>query len=389
MEQNLKYSTGTDISKESFDACLSVIKTSQRVTIKATRKFKNTPSGFREFIAWQKKGLKEDIPHVITVEATGVYYESFALAMHKEGFSVSVVLPNKSKKYLQAKGLKSKNDKIDAKGLAQMGAEQCLEKWEPFSESIYELRSLTRQHEDLQNQRTMIMNKLEAINHAAYRNSFIGKQLKKMQGFIEKQIGEISFQIEKSIEKDGALKSKIENICKVKGLGILTVATIVAETNGFKLFRNQRQLVSYAGYDVVQNQSGKKEGKTKISKKGNSHIRRALHMPALNVVRYEQGGFLNLQARIFERSGYKMKGYVAVQRKLLILIYTLWKKDEEFDANYYRKQDNTCGEMEPKPFFSLNSEGITKKIGGLLKPPTQDKLPYETSPEAFFSLTRI
>ncbi|MCA1760209.1 MAG: IS110 family transposase, partial [Bacteroidales bacterium] len=34
------------------------------------------------------------------------------------------------------------------------------------------------------------------------------------------------------------------------------------------------------------NQSGKHVGKTKISKKGNAHIRRILHMPALNVVNF-------------------------------------------------------------------------------------------------------
>jgi transposase len=99
---------------------------------------------------------------------------------------------------------------------------------------------------------------------------------------INQQVEEVNEQIEKTVREDEVLNNKINKICKVKGLGILTVATIVAETNGFKLFRNQRQLTSYAGYDVVENQSGKRVGKTRISKKGNSHIRRALHMPALN-----------------------------------------------------------------------------------------------------------
>ena len=49
---------------------------------------------------------------------------------------------------------------------------------------------------------------------------------------------------------------------------------------------NQRQLVSYAGYDVIENQSGNRSGKTRISKKGNSRIRRILHLPAFNAVRF-------------------------------------------------------------------------------------------------------
>lgn len=37
------------------------------------------------------------------------------------------------------------------------------------------------------------------------------------------------------------------------------------------------------------------------------------------------------------RTRIKMKGYVAVQRKLLILAYTLLKKNESFDPNFQKK----------------------------------------------------
>ncbi len=37
--------------------------------------------------------------------------------------------------------------------------------------------------------------------------------------------------------------------------------------------------------------------------------------------------------RLVSKHGIKMKGVVAVQRKLLVLIYTLWKKEEDFDQN--------------------------------------------------------
>ena len=67
---------------------------------------------------------------------------------------------------------------------------------------------------------------------------------------------------------------------------------------------------------------------------GNNHIRRALHMPALNMVRYEQKPFLNLYEQIYERSKIKMKGYTAIQKKLLIIIYTLWKNEQVYNPNY-------------------------------------------------------
>ena len=39
----LKYAVGIDVSKDKFDVCMSVIDTHQRVTIKATRGFSNSP----------------------------------------------------------------------------------------------------------------------------------------------------------------------------------------------------------------------------------------------------------------------------------------------------------------------------------------------------------
>ena len=83
---------------------------------------------------------------------------------------------------------------------------------------------------------------------------------------------------------------------------------MVAQTNGFELFENQRQLVSYAGYAVVENQSGKKAGKTSISKKNNARIRRILYMPALCAVTHQEPSLKALYERVYTPTGIKMKG---------------------------------------------------------------------------------
>ena len=127
------------------------------------------------------------------------------------------------------------------------------------------------------------------------------------------------------------------------------MATVLAETNGFTLFKSISQLVSYAGYDIIDNQSGNHTGKTKISKKGNSRIRRALHLPAFNLVRWDVGGFKPFFERILARHHHKMKAYVTVQRKLLILIYTLWRKNEE----YKPQLKGTFRNEETEPSFAL------------------------------------
>ena len=283
---------------------------------------------------------------------------------------------------MQSLGHKSKTDMIDAKGLARMGAEQHLEKWIPFSENIYKLRLLTRQNEDLQKQRTMLLNRKEAQRFSQYKSEIVNQQTMSMLKLIDKQIQQVKKEIVKIIEQDNKLKGKVHKIEKIKGLGILTIATIIAETNGFYLFKNQRQLVSYSGYDIIENQSGKRTGKTKMSKQGNSHIRRALHIPAFNVVRYNQGNFKALYERVYNKTNLKMKGYVAVQRKLLILIYTLWKNNVDFDSDYQK----TSGNDESKSLFSLGFGKSVKKVAPGDPKATQDELPCNESPEVLFSL---
>ena len=60
-------------------------------------------------------------------------------------------------------------------------------------------------------------------------------------------------------------------------------------------------------------------------------------MPALCAVKNSSSIFAKLYHRIFEKTKIKMKAYVAVQRKLLTLIFHLWKKDSSFDENYQNR----------------------------------------------------
>jgi transposase len=311
----LKYCIGLDVSSKEFHACLSVIDHLQKVTVKGSAKFSNNPKGFNDFETWLIKQHKQKaVPLVIVMEATGVYYENLALFLHLKSYKVSVVLPNKAKKYLQATGLKSKNDSIDAQGLSRMGSEQSLDLWQPKDEYFYQLRSLTRQHQSLQELKTNVKNQLHADHQGMYQNEVVTSQLTLLIETINGQIEDMENAIEEHRNKDKHVAALVEGIIKIKGLGALTVAVVLAETNGFALFKNIPQLVSFAGYDVVENQSGKHVGKTCISKKGNGHIRRCLHMPAFSVVRYEQAPFIQLYTRTFERHRKKMKSYVAVQK---------------------------------------------------------------------------
>lgn len=332
MANVIKYAIGLDIAKDKFDACLAGIDEVQTVSIKSSKAgIGNSAKGFNDLLVWVKKHLAKDIPLVFCMEATGIYHESLAWFLFNHGYRVGVLMPHKAKSYIRSLGNKSKDDKADAKGLATMAAQQSLKEWKPISNQIYELRQLTRYYQQLQNNRTSLRNQLQAMVCGRLENDTVADGLKTLISTTEKQIKIIHTEIEICLKKDPVLWNKVENINSIKGLGLISIATIIAETDGFALFENQAQLVSYSGYDVVKNQSGKREGKTKISKKGNNHIRRILFMPGFNVVKYDVRNFSNLYQRVYARTLIKMKAYVAVQRKLLILIYTLWKRNEKYD----------------------------------------------------------
>jgi transposase len=357
----IKYCLGVDVSKKDFHCCICVIDQIQKVTVRGSRKFSNNRDGFKELQTWLGKQHKDQsVPLVVVMEATGIYYEQLAFYLFRSGYSVSVVLPNKAKKYLQSIGIKSKNDKIDAQGLARMGAEQCLDPWQPMDTFFYELRALTRQHQNLQELKTSLGNQQHALEFAMYESKHVAKQLKALITTLDKQIAAMEEAIGKHIRSNSDVSQKVDNICEIKGVGLLTVAIVLAETNGFTLFKNSRQLVSYAGYDVVENQSGNHRGKTRISKKGNSRIRRGLHMSAFCVIRYEQTPFIGLFHRTLEKHGQKMKSYVAVQKKLLVLIYSIWKHNKPYEHNY--EKNKYTGEMEQEPSSLLDLEQVGVEI---------------------------
>jgi len=128
-------------------------------------------------------------------------------------------------------------------------------------------------------------------------------------------------------------------ICTIPGIGLLTAAIILGETNGFELIRNKRQLTSYAGLDVKEKQSGTSvKGVPRISKRGNKNLRKAMHLPALSAIRYDER-FKAIFIRLVSKHGKKMKAAVAIQRKLLEMTYTLYKKQEKYDNAYLTKND--------------------------------------------------
>ncbi len=163
---------------------------------------------------------------------------------------------------------------------------------------------------------------------------------------LNSQESEIKAEVDALIKQDEQLTQHVNVICSLTGVGLLTAAIVLGETNGFELIRNKRQLASYAGFDIKEKQSGTSvKGKPRISKKGNKHLRKAMHMPALCAIRYDER-FKVVFARLVSRHGIKMKAAVAIQRKMLEMIYTLYKTGNRYNKNYLKKNDSLIEQHE-------------------------------------------
>lgn len=331
MDQLFKQCVGIDIAKQTFTACISQYYISGELRQSDVAEFENDKTGFNQLVKWSRKLLFAQTPAMFLMEATGVYYEQLAYHLHRLDFQVSVVLPNKSKHYAMSLNIKSKNDAIDAQVLSAMGCFQKLPLWSPPATIYKDLRAMTRFREDLIKQHATLKNHLEALGCSENPLPSIAKTYKKLLKEVEKAIEDNDQQIRKLVESDEKLNEKVGKLETIKGVGFNTIVVILAETQGFKMISSRKQLASYAGLDVIERQSGTSIcGKTRISKKGNSHIRNALYFPAMVASRFNKPLKEDYLRIIDKNKQHKKIGITALQRKLLLLMFTLWKNDEVF-----------------------------------------------------------
>ena len=338
---------GIDISSDSFYGCISKRLAEGHTKIVATRSFKNTESGYQELLAWTAKHNKERQPVLFVMEATGVYYENLTHYLYDQGQQVSVVLANKMKSYFKSQGIKTKTDKVDARIIAAYGLERNPVLWEPMAAEHKVLRDYCRELLALKKDRQRAKSQLHAMR-ASYRKHPQVVALKQSQiEFCESAMETIEQELKRLVAQDTALKDKITQLVSIPGIGFETALILACETNGFKLFKSIRQVVSYAGLDVSHYESGSFKGRSRISKRGNARIRQALYMPALSALQHNEP-ISALYERVCEKNPtLRQKGVVAAMRKLLVLAYVIWKKDEKYDKAYEWDQ-KAAGRGEPK-----------------------------------------
>jgi len=333
MKKIVKHVAGIDVAQKELVVCLGRIYDDLSSELYSHKTFANSVSGFKSMVSWAQLSAKEMAFHYV-MEATGVYHESLAYYLWEKDLIVSIVLPNKICNYSRTLQVKTVTDKTASEAIAQFGLERKLEQWQPQKPIYKKLKQLTRERDQLVGTRTVAKNQLHAEKSEAEPNQGSINRNIKLLAFLNKQEKEIKDEINRLVSKDEEVKALVKLECSITGIGVLTAVTVLAETNGFEMIRNKRQLTSYAGLDVKEKQSGTSvKGKSRISKKGNRYLRKAMHMPALSAIGNDDR-YKAVFSRLVSKHGIKMKAVVAVQRKLLEMMFTVFQRQEKYVKGY-------------------------------------------------------
>lgn len=339
MKKLVRQVVGIDVAQKEIVVSLGRMYDDLIPELYGFKTFTNTDKGFGALVVWVRKSSEQSIGMRYVMEATGVYHERLAYFLEAKGHDVSIVLPNKISNYFRTLEGKTITDKTASQAIARFGLERKLNNWKRPKEAFKKLRQLTRERDQIVAERTMVKNQLHAEKTEAEPNEISVGRIKKRIVFLNKQEKEIKADIQTLINQDEQVKKAVEIISSLPGIGLLSAATVLAETNGFELIRNKRQLASYAGFDVKEKTSGTSvKGKACISKRGNKYLRKAMHLPALAAIRHDER-FKAVFARLVSKHGIRMKAAVAVQRKLLEMTYILYKNNTPYDKNYLKSKE--------------------------------------------------
>lgn len=143
------------------------------------------------------------------------------------------------------------------------------------------------------------------------------------------------------VETDGLL------LLTVPGIGLVTAAEIYCEMGDLNHYTNANQLIKKAGTNPTVKQSGSTDGYYgRISKQGNSNLRRAIYMAGRSLSAHNDA-LKPFYSRLKEKGKKAGKIYIAMGNKFLKIAFAMLKNQSPF------KWDN--------PTFNYKEE-VTKKL---------------------------
>ncbi len=293
------------------------------------REFTNSTAGHRQLIAWLGRWRA---PVRVSLEATGIYSLDVAMALDAaDGIEVAVLNPRTVHQFAESLR-RSKTDAADAVALAEYSRRMRFVAWVRPSEAALGLRAISRHIATLTEEHARLKNRLHAACGSASTPRCVREDLKKSMAGVEKRLTRLRREALAAIARDAGLQRKFEHLIRITGIGEVSAVQLLGELAGLDPEMTVRQWVAHSGLDPVHQVSGTSVHKrSRISRRGNRHLRRALYMPAVSATRFDpymKAFYHLLQAR----NKTKMQALIAVARKMLHAIFGIFKTGSAYDA---------------------------------------------------------
>ena len=311
---------GIDVSKKKFTFCLCQSTEQDLHFYTKPKEFENSEPGFRHLLAWSGNEVDSSVPY------------SF---LARKGMTVIIVHANKAKNFARLNGQRTKTDPVDSKMLATMGCDTPgLKPWPIPDEKYLQLRDMSRLSEQLEKTRTQVLGRMESVTYSGYVTKSVLKAHKTLLKSIEKVQAANEQDMAELVNGDPVIKAGVDNMESIKCIGKKTAILVTAETLGFHQMTSAKQVASYAGLDVKKEQSGDTDKKGHMTKRGNAHLRAGLYFPAM-VASWSNPQLMEDYNRICaSHPQSKNIALVALERKLLCLMYSLWKSGKQWNPEY-------------------------------------------------------
>ena len=146
---------------------------------------------------------------------------------------------------------------------------------------------------------------------------------------IEMQLEAVAEEMRMALDKTGLA----QYLLSIPGVGVISMASCLGELGDPLRFENVRQMCRMAGYNLIEDSSGKNKSGTCISKRGRKNLRCVLYQMALTMVatNTEMKQLYNYLKTREKNPLKKMQALVVVSKKILTLIFTLSKKKVSYN----------------------------------------------------------
>jgi transposase len=124
----------------------------------------------------------------------------------------------------------------------------------------------------------------------------------------------------------------------VPGVGPVTAMRFVATIDDVKRFKTAHDVQAYLGLVPGEHSSGERKRRTAITKAGNGAMRSTLVQAAWSMRRARKHDPMVLWASEVEKRRGKQVATIALARKLVGVMYALWRDGSHYDSHHAAKQ---------------------------------------------------